>query len=177
MGALKGEDDFELINPRTGDTQKRVSARSIFDKIVDSAWQTGEPGIIFIDQINARNPAPHLGEIESTNPCGEQPLLPYESCTLGSINISKMVTGTTLNLNRLKRVVHDAVHFLDNVIDINQYPLPQIEEMSKGTRKIGLGVMGFADTLIKLRIAYDSDEAVALAEKIMSFILKESKLA
>ncbi|MBU1054790.1 MAG: vitamin B12-dependent ribonucleotide reductase [Proteobacteria bacterium] len=171
------ESEFDLINPRTGKTVKRVFAKNIFDLIVHSAWLNGEPGIIFIDRINQDNPVPHLGNIEATNPCGEQPLLPYESCTLGSVNLSAMLSGKAINYNRLKKTVHDAVHFLDNVIEINKYPLVHIEKMSKGTRKIGIGVMGFADMLIKLGIPYDSQEAVALAEKIMSFILEESKSA
>ena len=177
MEALENDTDYDLVNPRTGNSVRLVSARKLFDAIVDAAWQTGEPGIIFIDQINAKNPTPLLGEIEATNPCGEQPLLPYESCTLGSINLTKMLTRKELDMNRLKRTVHDAVHFLDNVIDVNKYPLSQIEKMSKGTRKIGLGVMGFADMLIKMELPYDSDEAVSQAEKIMSFITRESKIA
>jgi len=178
IDALKKDSDYDLINPRTGKGVKQVSAKKIFDMIVASAWQTGEPGVIFIDRINQDNPTPHLGDIEATNPCGEQPLLPYESCTLGSINLSKMVTTkNTLDLNRLKRTVHDAVHFLDNVIDANKYPLARIEKMSKRTRKIGLGVMGFADMLIKMGLPYDSDKAVAKAENVMSLISKESKKA
>ncbi len=181
MDALNNESDkdseYDLINPRTGQTVRRVSAKKIFDEIVNSAWLTGEPGIIFIDRINRDNPVPHLGDIEATNPCGEQPLLPYESCTLGSINLSAMVSGKAINYNRLKKTVHDAVHFLDNVIEINKYPLDRIEKMSRGTRKIGLGIMGFADMLIKLSISYDSQEAVSEAEKIMSFISHESKIA
>ncbi len=177
MDSLEKDSDYDLINPRTGQVVKRISARNIFDMIVSSAWQTGEPGIIFIDRINENNPTPHLGEIEATNPCGEQPLLPYESCTLGSINLSNMVTKNTVNKKRLKRTIHSTVHFLDNVIEINKYPLSRIEKMSKGTRKIGLGVMGFADMLIKLGIPYDSDEAVLQAEDIMSFISQESRLA
>jgi ribonucleoside-diphosphate reductase alpha chain len=177
MDALEEGLDYELINPRTGKTVRSVSARQIFDMIVSSAWQTGEPGVIFIDAINRENPTAHLGKIEATNPCGEQPLLPYESCTLGSINLSKMITRNVLNLNRLRKTVHDAVHFLDNVIEVNKYPLARIEKMSKGTRKIGLGVMGFAEMLIKMGIPYDSEEALLQAEKVMSFILRESRLA
>ena len=177
MDSLEKDSDYDFVNPRTGQAVKRISARNIFDMIVSSAWQTGEPGIIFIDRINENNPTPHLGEIEATNPCGEQPLLPYESCTLGSINLSNMVTKNTVNKKRLKRTIHSAVHFLDNVVEINKYPLSRIEKMSKGTRKIGLGVMGFADMLIKLGIPYDSDEAVLQAEDIMSFISQESRSA
>ncbi|MCG2830372.1 MAG: vitamin B12-dependent ribonucleotide reductase [Desulfobacteraceae bacterium] len=177
MDSLEKDSDYDFVNPRTGQVVKRISARNIFDMIVSSAWQTGEPGIIFIDRINENNPTPLLGEIEATNPCGEQPLLPYESCTLGSINLLNMVTRNTVNKKRLKRTVHSAVHFLDNVIEINKYPLSRIEEISKGTRKIGLGVMGFADMLIKMGIPYDSDEAVSQAEDIMAFISQESKSA
>ncbi|HDL07936.1 MAG TPA: vitamin B12-dependent ribonucleotide reductase [Desulfobacteraceae bacterium] len=177
MDSLKNNSDYVLINPRTGKSIRRVSSEKVFELIVNSAWQTGEPGIIFLDRINKDNPTPHLGNIEATNPCGEQPLLPYESCTLGSINLSKMVSENALNLNRLKKTVHDAVHFLDNVIDVNKYPLPQIETISKDTRKIGLGVMGFADMLIKLKIPYGSEEAVSQAESVMSFIAQESRKA
>lgn len=177
MESLEKDSEYDLVNPRTGLVVKRISARQIFDKIVGSAWQTGEPGIIFIDRINENNSTPLLGEIEATNPCGEQPLLPYESCTLGSINLSSMVTGNTVNKKRLKKTVHLAVHFLDNVIEVNKYPLLCIEKISKGTRKIGLGVMGFADMLIKMGIPYDSDEAVLQAEDIMALISQESREA
>ncbi len=177
MNALEKGLEYELINPRTGDSVASVPAKQIFDMIVDSAWLSGEPGIIFIDRINAANHTPLLGKIEATNPCGEQPLLPHESCTLGSINLSAMVTGNNLNFDRLKQTIRAAVHFLDNVIEINQYPLPIIESLSKRTRKIGLGVMGFADMLIKLEIPYDSDKAVEQAEMVMSCILQESRKA
>ncbi len=177
MDALSADKDYELINPRNDKVIKRVSARAIFDKIVRAAWQSGEPGIIFLDQINRANPVPQLGEIEATNPCGEQPLLPYESCNLGSINLSKMISDGKLNRAKLRQSIRTAVHFLDNVIEINKYPLRRIAIVSKKTRKIGLGVMGFADMLIKLGIPYDSKRAVRQAEHVMSFVLREARKA
>ena len=163
MEALNSGSLYDLINPRNGKTVKSISAQKLFDQLVTAAWQTGEPGIIFLDRMNRDNPIPGLGVIEATNPCGEQPLLPYECCTLGSINLFKMVDQGRVAIDRLKHTVWDAVHFLDNVIDINNYPLPEIEQISKGNRKIGLGVMGFADMLIELGIGYDSEEALEQA--------------
>lgn len=170
MKAVAKNEEYDLINPRTGKPEKRLRARDVFDLIVSMAWRTGDPGLIFLDEINRHNPTPKLGRIESTNPCGEVPLLPYESCNLGSINLSKMVEDGQINWEKLRSVVRSAVHFLDNVIDANKYPLREIEEATKRTRKIGLGVMGFADMLIKLGIPYDSERAVAKAEEVMKFI-------
>ncbi len=177
MNAVAADKDYDLINPRNRKVLKPASAKAIFDKIVRAAWQSGEPGIIFLDHINRVNPVPQLGEIEATNPCGEQPLLPYESCNLGSINLSKMISDGKLNKTKLRRTIQSAVHFLDNVIEVNKYPLRRIEAVSKKTRKIGLGVMGFADMLIKLGIAYNSKRAVRQAEQVMSFILREARKA
>jgi len=177
MEALENRVDYDLINPRTGRCVSRIPAARVFNGLVQSAWRTGEPGVIFIDRVNEKNPVPQLGMIEATNPCGEQPLLPYESCTLGSINLAVIVKKQDLDFSMLEKTVHEAVHFLDNVIEVNGYPLARIEKMSKSTRKIGLGVMGFADMLVKLHIPYDSDEAVALAEKTMAFISNEARKA
>jgi len=175
MKLVEKDKEYELINPRTGKPTRKLRARDVFNLIVGTAWKTGDPGLVFIDQINRRNPTPHIGKIESTNPCGEQPLLPYESCVLGSINLSKMVGKKKINWQKLRGLVRTAVHFLDNVIDVNRYPLPQIERMTKGNRKIGLGVMGFAEMLIKLGIPYDSREGISVAEKVMKFIATEAR--
>ena len=174
MKAVEKGEDYELINPRTEEVAGKLNAKEVFDKIVDLAWRTGDPGLIFIDRINQDNPTPKLGAIESTNPCGEQPLLPFESCNLGSVNLARMLRSVDsrveVDFERLEQVVNTAVRFLDNVIEMNRFPLRQIEEKTKLTRKIGLGVMGFADMLLQLSIPYDSEEAIKLAERLMSFI-------
>jgi len=181
MKAVEENKEYSLKNPRTGEAVKQINAKEVFNLIVEKAWSNGEPGIIFIDKINESNPLKKIGYIESTNPCGEQPLLPYESCNLGSINLNKILTkangGFLIDYDYLKRITRQAVHFLDNVIDLNNYPLEKIKQMTLANRKIGLGVMGFADLLIKLGIPYDSDQAVEIAEKIMSTIQDESKKA
>ncbi len=178
MEAVRTRSDYSLINPRSGAETKRIAAADVFELIVDSAWGSGEPGIIFLDRINRSNPTPKLGDIESTNPCGEQPLLPYESCNLGSLNLARIVrSDRTVDYDDLRDTVHQAVHFLDNVIDVNRFPLPEIAEMTRRTRKIGLGVMGFADMLIQMGIPYNSEKAVEVAEDIMAFIDREAKAA
>jgi len=181
MEAVEKNEEFELINPRTGKPTQTVNAKYLFDLIVYNAWRTGDPGLIFIDTINRHNPTPKLGKIEATNPCGEQPLLPYESCNLGSINLELMVKYENgkwdVDWRKLKEVVKVAVHFLDNVIDANNFPVSEIEEMTLKTRKIGLGIMGWANMLFRLGIPYDSEEAVSLARRIMEYINYYSKLA
>ena len=179
MRRVVKDEEYELIDPHTQQVAKKLSARKVFDLMVQMAHKNGEPGIVFIDRVNNANPTPLLGKMESTNPCGEQPLLPYESCNLGSINIYAFLKEETdayvIDWDRLREVVHLAVHFLDNVIEVNKFPLPEIEEMTKKTRKIGLGVMGWASALAKMMIPYDCEQAVALGETLMSFVLTEAR--
>lgn len=170
MDTLKNDGEYDLINPRSKAVVGRLKARFVFDEMVASAWETGDPGIVFIDRINRANPTPHIGSMESTNPCGEQPLLPYEACVLGSMNLPKYVRKSELDYDSLKKDIKSAVRFLDNSIDVNKYPIPAIEEMHKGNRKIGLGVMGWADMLILLGAPYNHKQAFRLARDLMKFI-------
>jgi ribonucleoside-diphosphate reductase alpha chain len=178
MERVKANQEFDLVNPRTGKITGQLNAKDVFDTITNMAWKTGDPGLIFLDVINRDNPNPQLGEIESTNPCGEQPLLPYESCNLASINVARMVTiadgDTVMNWERLDETVDIAVHMLDNVIDMNDYPIPEIAEMSRKTRRIGLGVMGLSDLLIEMGLRYDSEEALDMTREVMQHILERT---
>jgi ribonucleoside-diphosphate reductase alpha chain len=181
MDAVEDGREYTLFNPHSQKVTGSLNAGEVFEKIVSASWRNGEPGIIFLDRINRDNPTPQMGEIESTNPCGEQPLLPFESCNLGSINLSTMVSGSgdsvEIDFDKLRNRVYTAIRFLDNVIDMNNYPLPEISIMTKGNRKIGLGVMGFADMLLKLKVPYNSSEALEIASNTMGFIQEESKIA
>ncbi|WP_321531694.1 vitamin B12-dependent ribonucleotide reductase [uncultured Desulfuromonas sp.] len=177
MEAVKTDGEYDIVNPRTGEVCDKMSAAKVFDHIVDLAWNNGEPGIIFLDRLNRDNPTPHIGEIESTNPCGEQPLLPYESCNLGSINLNRMVKDGQVDWDKLRKTVQKSVRFLDNVIEVNNYPIPEITEMSLANRKIGLGIMGWADMLIRVGISYCDQEASELAAKLMKFINDEAHQA
>ncbi|MGE5893720.1 MAG: vitamin B12-dependent ribonucleotide reductase [bacterium] len=181
MRAVIDDGTYTLTNPRTKNVVATLRAREVFDLIVKHAWKNGEPGIVFLDRVNQSNPTPHIGEIESTNPCGEQPLLPFESCNLGSINLSNMVRTDAakpeIDWMKLRETTWKAVHFLDNVIEVNKYPIKQIEENTRANRKIGLGIMGWADMLIQMGIPYNSEEALKLAAEVMGFINEEGKKA
>jgi ribonucleoside-diphosphate reductase alpha chain len=174
MAAVASDESYWLVNPRNGARVKQLKAREVWGLMARSAWASGDPGVVFIDEINRRNPTPKVGRIESTNPCGEQPLLPYESCNLGSINLSRMVEDGKISWEKLRETVRNAVHFLDNVVDANVYPLNEIAEITRANRKIGLGVMGFADMLIMLCVPYDSEEALRVGEEVMRFIGDEA---
>lgn len=175
MQAVKEGREYPLVNPRNGEVVKRLYARDIFDHIASSAWSAGDPGMVFLDEVNRRNPTPSLGEIESTNPCGEVPLLPYESCNLGSINLARVVRKGEVDWELLSFLSRMGVHFLDNVIEANRYPIARIERITKANRKTGLGVMGFAELLLHLGIPYSSREALELGEELMSFISREAR--
>jgi ribonucleoside-diphosphate reductase alpha chain len=178
MQTLAKNGTWALIHPNHKTVVQKISARTLWQEIIDSAWQTGDPGLVFLDTINYQNPTPELGTIESTNPCGEVPLLPYESCNLGSINLPKMTKNEnghiSIDWNKLAETIAVAIRFLDNVIEVNSYIIDDIKKMTKGNRKIGLGVMGWAELLILLEMPYDTDDAVKLAEKLMSFIRKKT---
>jgi ribonucleoside-diphosphate reductase alpha chain len=186
MNAVARGEEYDLVNPRTGEVTGRLRAREVFDRIVHNAWRTGEPGVFFIDRANFHNPVPRLGSYEATNPCGEQPLLPYDVCNLGSVNVGAFVRDGVaatepwyerVDWKEYRRVVRLSTHFLDNVIDANQYPLPEITELAQSIRRIGLGVMGFADLLVRLGVPYDSDEGVEIGRQVMEFMDEEARRA
>ncbi|MCX6728465.1 MAG: adenosylcobalamin-dependent ribonucleoside-diphosphate reductase [Candidatus Saccharibacteria bacterium] len=170
---------YPLINPRNGETRGRLNAKKVFDLITRFAWQYGDPGMIFIDQINnsRANPTPQLGQIEATNPCGEQPLLPYDACTLGSINLAKFIDGNDYDWEAMRQAVHESVHFLDNVLDMNEYPIEKVRDTVRQIRRIGFGIMGFADSLLAMGVGYNTEKGVMMAEQVMEFIQKESDIA
>jgi ribonucleoside-diphosphate reductase alpha chain len=174
MQAVETDSEYWLVNPRDKEKTSKLIAKDVWNLMAQSAWQSGDPGVVFIDEINRHNPTPEVGKIESTNPCAEQPLLPYESCNLGSINLSRMVEDGKIAWDKLKVAVRNAVQFLDDVIDANKYPLLETDKITRANRKIGLGVMGFADMLIKLRVPYDSEKALSVAEQLMKFIEEEA---
>jgi ribonucleoside-diphosphate reductase alpha chain len=176
MAAVEADSEYDLIHPKTKRVIGRLRARDVWDRIIHGAWKTGEPGVFFIDRANYYNPVPQLGAYEATNPCGEQPLLPYDVCNLGSVNVGFFVRNGQVDWEHLRQVVHLSTHFLENVIDANNYPLPEIDELSKRIRRIGLGVMGFADLLVRLGIPYDSDEGVEMGRRIMAFVDEEAKI-
>ena len=184
MRAVEQEDEYDLISPRSGEVAGRENAAEIFDMIVEGAWKTGEPGVFFIDRANEYNPVPELGSYEATNPCGEQPLLPYDVCNLGSINVGIFARSghygkpeEGIDWDGMRRAVHLSIHFLDNVIDANRYPLAEIRDLARNIRRVGLGIMGWADLLVRLGVRYDSDEGVALARTVMGFIEEETRIA
>ncbi|MBC2744639.1 MAG: adenosylcobalamin-dependent ribonucleoside-diphosphate reductase [Desulfosarcina sp.] len=177
IDCVKKDRDYPMVHPRTGGEVVRLPAIELLRLMAGSAWETGDPGILFIDRINRANPTPEMGPLEATNPCGEQPLLPYESCTLGSINLTRIINGNEIDYPKLESLVHLAVHFLDNVVEVNRHPITRTEEWSRMNRKIGLGVMGFADMLILLGVPYQSARAVDLAEQIMSRIQQYAESA
>src|SRR5512142_1187526 len=177
MHAVREGRPYDLVHPRTHKVVGQLEAREVFAKIVRGAWKTGEPGVFFIDRANQYNPVPHLGSYEATNPCGEQPLLSYDVCNLGSINVGLFVKDGDVDWERLRGAVHLCTHFLDNVIDANKYPLAEIDDLAKRIRRIGLGIMGWADLLVRLGIPYNSDEGVALGRRLMQFVDEESKVA
>ena len=174
MDAVAAGRSFPLLHPRSGAVVRELPARDLFRRIAEDAWASGEPGLLFLDRVNAANPTPDLGAIEGVNPCGEQPLLPFEACTLGSVNLAAMERDGKVDRDRLAAVVRDGVRFLDDVLDVNVWPLPQVAEISRRNRKIGLGVMGWADLLVRLGIAYDEPRALELAGEVMSFVQREA---
>src|ERR1043166_1293958 len=167
MAAVKAGTSYDLVDPVTGKAVRQLDARAVWNRMIEGAWRTGEPGVFYIDQANRYNPVPHLGSYEATNPCGEQPLLPYDVCNLGSINVGHYVRDGKMDWDSFRRDIHLSTHFLDNIIDVNKYPLAEIDALSKRIRRIGLGVMGFADALVRLGIAYDTPEGVAFGKKVM----------
>ena len=176
MEAVERDGEYDLLDPHTNEVVDGLNAREVFSKIIHGAWKTGEPGVFFIDKANYYNPVPHIGSYEATNPCGEQPLLPYDVCNLGSVNVGVFVKDGELDWDALRKTVHLCTHFLENVIDANRYPLPQITDLANRIRRIGLGIMGWADLLVKLGIPYHSEDAVELAGKLMRFVDEEAKV-
>ncbi|MEO6068286.1 MAG: adenosylcobalamin-dependent ribonucleoside-diphosphate reductase, partial [Gemmatimonadales bacterium] len=176
MDAVASDGEYDLIHPKTGAATGTLKAREVWSQIIHGAWKTGEPGVFFIDKANYYNPVPHLGAYEATNPCGEQPLLPYDVCNLGSVNVGAFVKDGAVDWDGMRQVIHLSTHFLENVIDANNYPLPEITDLAQRIRRIGLGVMGFADLLIRLGIPYDSEEAVAMGRRVQQFLDDEAKI-